>query len=602
MHQKGISMRINLLFRSPLVWRIFNLLLLLLLLTYLCLRMNVTYLTASSSFILTFLQHPGTSSGVSVVTFHNDNLRTGQNLNETLLNTRNVNAQHFGKRVSYPVDGQVYAQPLFVPHVHLRGHYFNVVYVATENDSVYAFDADQMHVVAPLWKRSFLHLPEVTTVSSADVFRKFPHQDIQPSIGITSTPVIDLTSNTMYVVAMTKEHGNQDVQRLHALDITNGTDRPGSPIIISALIKGQGYDRSNGRPSLIALDTTQANQRPALLLLNNVVYIAWGGFGDTDPYHGWLLGYTYNGTAFRLVGVFNTTPDGQEGGIWMSGAGPAADSQGNIYLTTGNGTFDLAQQGQRDAGNSFVKLSTQHGIALSDYFTPFNHQCLDGRDEDLGAGGVLLLPDQLNTAHPHLLIGVGKEGRIYLLNRDHLGQFHNYPGSLQCSSPEEARTTIDQIMQELPASSTGGFFGIPAFWVGTATSGQLIYIGEAGDHLKSFQLSRDTLSATTTAGTAETFGFPGVTPSISSNGSDPGTGIAWIIAPASCDGPGCAPQGPGVLRAYDATNLRVELYNSEQNVVRDGLDSYVKFSVPTIANGRVFVGTQTSLNIYGLLT
>ncbi len=562
---------------------------LLLLLICLCLTMNVTYMTDSASFILTFPQNPGTSSEVSVATYHNDNLRTGQNLNETLLNTGNINAQHFGKRVSYPVDGQIYAQPLFVPDVLMKDHRFNVVYVATENDSVYAFDADQMHVVAPLWKRSFLHLPVVTTVPSADVFSKYPHQDIEPSIGITSTPVIDLTTNTMYVVAMTKEHGNQYVQLLHALDITTGTDRPGSPITIFALIKGEAYDRSNAG---ISFDTRQANQRPALLLLNNVVYIAWGGFGDTDPYHGWLLGYTYNGRAFRLVDVFNTTPDGQEGGIWMSGAGPAADSQGNIYLTTGNGTFDVAQSGQRDAGSSFVKLSTQHGIVLSDYFTPFNHQCLDSRDEDLGAGGVLLLPDQPHTVHTHL----------HLLDRDHLGQFRSYPGSLQCGSTEEARTTIDQVTQELPASSTGGFFGTPAYWIGTATSGQLVYIGEAGDHLKSFQLSRGTLSARATAETGETFGYPGVTPSISSNRSNPGTGIVWIIAPASCDGPGCAPQGPGVLHAYDASNIRVELYNSEQNITRDGLDSYVKFSVPTIANGKVFVGTQTSLNIYGLFT
>jgi hypothetical protein len=210
----------------------------------------------------------------------------------------------------------------------------------------FIFDADQMHVVAPLWKRSFLHLPDVATVPSANVFRKFPHQDIEPSIGITSTPVIDLTTNTMYVVAMTEEHGNQYVQRLHALDITKGTDRSGSPMTIFALIKGEGYDRSEGTPSQVTFHSRQANQRPALLFVNNVVYITWRAFGDTDPYHGWVLGYTYNGRAFRLVGVFNTTPDGQEGGIWMSGAGPAADSQGNVYLTTGNGTFDLAQPGQ----------------------------------------------------------------------------------------------------------------------------------------------------------------------------------------------------------------------------------------------------------------
>src|SRR6266478_5111798 len=331
--------------------------------------------------MLTFYQHLAMQSDLSVLTFHNDNLRTGQNLNETILNTSNVTAQHFGKRVSYPVDGQLYAQPLFVNDVIINGHHYNVVYVATENDSIYAFDADQMHAVAPLWKTNFLHLPDVTSVSSSDVFEKYPNHDIQPSIGITSTPVIDLTTNTMYVVPMTKEDGNQYVQRLHALDITTGKDKPGSPITILALVHGAGYDKSQGRPSLVAFYPRQANQRPALLFVQGVVYIAWGGFGDTDPYHGWLLGYTYNGQAFQKIGVYNTTPDGQEGGIWMSGAGPAADAQGNVYLTTSNGTFDLDQPGQRDASNSFVKLSTQNGLALSDYFTPYNQACLSGRDE-----------------------------------------------------------------------------------------------------------------------------------------------------------------------------------------------------------------------------
>jgi hypothetical protein len=536
------------------------------------------------------------------LTYHNDNLRTGQNLNETFLNTSNVNAQHFGKRVAYPVDGQVYAQPLFVPDVTIKGHHYNVVYVVTENDSVYAFDADQVHVVAPLWKTSFLHLPIVTTVSSIDVFGKYPSHDIQPSIGITATPVIDLTTNTMYVVAMTKEYGNRYMQRLHALDITTGKDMPGSPMTILALVKGEGYDKIEGIPSMVPFNARQADQRPALLFVNGVVYIAWGAFGDTDPYHGWLIGYTYNGNAFQQVSVYNTTPDGQEGGIWMSGAGPSADAEGNVYLVTSNGTFDLDQPGHKDAGNSILKLNTRNGLTLSDYFTPFNQKCLDGRDEDIGAGGVLLLPEQPHTSHPRLLVVVGKEGRIYVIDQEHMGQFHRYPGAFQCNTNAETRTDIDQIMQELPSMSTGGFFGIPGYWAGTATSGQLVYIGEAGDHLKSFHLSGDTLSARATAQTPETFTFPGVTPSISSNKDVPGTGIVWVISPASCGGPGCAPSGPGVLRAYNATNIRDELYNSEQNFTRDRLDSYTKFSVPTIANGKVFVGTQTSLNIYGLLT
>ncbi|HLH63211.1 MAG TPA: hypothetical protein VKV20_16135 [Ktedonobacteraceae bacterium] len=544
-----------------------------------------------------------TPSDGSVLTYHNDNFRTGQNLNETLLNTGNVNVQRFGKLVSYPVDGQIYTQPLFVPHLRIRGRQYNVVYVATENDSVYAFDADQRHTEAPLWKTSFLHSPAVTTVPSSDIFKKYPHQDIEPYVGITGTPVIDRIANTMYVVAMTKEHGNQYVQRLHALDIMTGKERAGSPVTISAFVRGKGYDASNASFSRIALNIRQANQRPALLLVNGVIYIAWAGFGDTDPYHGWVIGYSYNGRAFQQVAVYNTTPDGQEGGVWMSGAGPAADAEGNIYLTVGNGNFDLAQQGQRDAGDSFVKLSTHNGLVLSDYFTPFNQACLSGRDADLGAGGVLLLPEQPYTIHPNLLIGAGKEGRIYVLDRDHMGQFHSYPGApLQCGSIEERRTNIDQVLQELPADSTDSFFGIPAYWVGTATTGQLVYIGEAGDHLKSFQLNGDTLASKATAQTPESFSYPGATPSISSNLRVPGSGIIWVISPASCGGPGCVPGGPGVLRAYDATNVARELYNSEQDAARDRLDSYVKFSLPTIAAGKVFVGTETSLTIYGLET
>src|SRR5438132_12167990 len=448
--RKGSLMHVNLYTRSPRTARIFIVLILLLIACLYLGGRTAQYVSGFSSLVLTTYQHLATQSDDSVLTFHNDTLRTGQNLNRTCLDKVNVNPQHVGKRVSYPVDVQVYTQPLFVHDVVIQGHHDHVVYVATENDSVYAFDADQVHVVAPLWKTSFLHLPDVTAVPSSDVFGKYPNHDIQPSVGITATPVIDLTTNTMYVVAMTKEHGNQYVQRLHALDITTGKDKPGSPVIILASLQGTGYDKSKGTPSIVPFNSREANQRPALLFVNGVVYIAWGGFGDTDPYHGWVIGYTYNGAAFQQVAVFNSTPDGQEGGIWMSGAGPAADAQGNVYLTIGNGSFDLDQTGQRDAGDSFVKLSTRNGLVLSDYFTPFNQECLDGRDEDLGAGGVLLLPEQPHTAHPHLLIGVGKEGRIYVLDRDQLGQFHGYSGTLQCSSKEESRTNIDQVVQELP--------------------------------------------------------------------------------------------------------------------------------------------------------
>jgi hypothetical protein len=490
----------------------------------------------------------------------------------------------------------VYAQPLFLPDVNINGRTYNVVFVATEHDSVYAFDADQTTAIAPLWKTSFLN-PTTTTVPSTDLFRRYGIEDISPEIGITSTPVIDPATNTLYVVTMTKENGNQYTYQLHALDVKTGLEKSGSPITIQASISGTGYDNSGDK---ISFNAYAENQRTALLLSNGVVYISWASFGDTDPYHGWLIGYTYNGIAFQQVdtNVYNATPNGQEGGVWMSGSGPAVDNDGNIYLMTGNGTYDL-DTGGPNAGDSFIKLSTKNGLKLSDYFTPFNQSCLAAYDYDLGSGGVLLLPDQMNTPYPHLLIGAGKEGRIYVVNRDNMGHYTN-DAKLACGTPEADQITIDKVLQELPASTTGSQYSTPGYWASTGV--QWVYISGSDNNLKAFQLSNDALSLTPTSITPESFQFPGATPSISSNGNTRGTGIVWIISPpAGCYYDGCTPHGPGVLRAYDAANLGNELYNSTQNSSRDQLDSYVKFSVPTVANGKVFVGTSTGLSIYGLI-
>jgi hypothetical protein len=546
--------------------------------------------------------HPAASAtidNIAVTTFHNDNYRTGQNLHETILTTANVNAAHFGKRVSYPVDGLIYAQPLVVPNVLIKGKRYTVVYVATENDSVYAFDADQRRAVPPLWHTSFLHPPSVTAVPSIELYKKYPNKDITPQVGITGTPVIDPATGILYVVAFTKEH-RQYVQRLHALDISTGREKPGSPITIQASVPGHGYDNDNG---VVRFTAKTANQRAGLLLLDNVIYIAWGAFGDTDPYHGWLISYSYNGTRLQKVdaSVYNDTPDGQEGGIWMGGTAPSVDTDGNIYLTTGNGTFDL-NTGGHNAANSFIKLSSQNGLHLIDTFTPFNATCLDGRDEDLGSGGVLILPDQAGSdSHPHILIGGGKEGRIYLLDRESLGTF-TANSAIQCNTNEEKRTDIDQVAQELPPGTTGLLFGSMSYWNGTATSGQFVYIGGFNDNLKAFQIDNGELATSPASRTSENFAFSGVTPSISSNGNADGTGIVWINSSSNCRKLPCTPTGLSVLHAYDATNLRKELYNSEQRPSRDHLASYVKFSVPTVANGKVFVGTHTSLAIYGLLS
>jgi hypothetical protein len=534
------------------------------------------------------------SGGYSVTTYRNDHFRTGQNLNETVLNTSNVNVQQFGKRVSYPVDGNVFAQPLYVPHVLVGGSYHDVVYVATSNDSVYAFDADQTSATAPLWQTSFLHLPVITTVPLTDVFPDYNAPGPVPQFGITGTPVIDPTTGTLYVDAMTKEHGHVYVHRLHALDITTGREKPGSPIAIEGSVPGTGYDSYNGS---IDFDAMHENQRTALLLSNGVIYLGWASFGSTDPYHGWLMSYTYDGSGFHQVGIYSTTADSRQGGVWMGASGPAADQNGNIYITSGNGFFNLAAGGV-SAGDTVLKLNP-NSLSVSDYFTPSNQACLDNGDLDLGSSGPLLLPNQTGTATPHLLIQTGKEGRPYVINRDYMGGYTPDP-NLQCGTAEEG-TQHDNVVQELPFGTVGKLLATPAYWQGTASSGQFVYFGGINDTLKAFQLTNGRLSSAPVSQSAETFGYAGAVPSVSSNGSVPGTGIVWISGPASCTTPGCTPGGQNALRAYDATNLSKELYNSEMNPARDRLDSYMKFSAPTIADGKVFVGTQTSLTIYGLL-
>ena len=537
-----------------------------------------------------------TPQNTAVLTFHNDLFRSGQNLNETILNTNNVNSQRFGKRVSYPVDGQIYTQPLFVPNVTIRGRTYNVVYIATENDSVYAFDADQRTATAPLWHTSFIHRPAITPAPPGNVYTNHRNQDITPRIGITGTPVIDLASGTLFVVAFTLEKGSP-VQRLHGLDITTGRDRPGSPVVIKASIKGRGYDSKNG---WISFRADRGNQRAALLLYRGIVYICEAAFGDSDPYHGWIIGY--DATTYRQVAhaMYSDSPDGQKGGIWMSGSAPAVDNNDYMYLTTGNGDMNL-NKGGRNAGDSIVKLDIKHSLLVSDYFAPFNQACLDGRDDDLSSGGVLLLPNQ-RSGHPHVLVAIGKEGRVYVIEREHMGHFTADP-HLTCNTVEEKRVNVDKILQELPPLTVGRLFGIPAYWSGAKNSSQFIYVGGFNDSLRALPILHNGLLAShASSQSPEKFAFSGATPSVSSNGNTPGTGIVWVNGPSRCFSPGCNPQGSGVLRAYDATNLGRELYNSQQNAARDRADSYVKFSVPTIANGKVFVGTATRLDIYGLLT
>ena len=513
------------------------------------------------------------AANVNVLTGHNDNARTGQNTNETVLTPSNVNATGFGKIFSYTVDGYVYAQPLVVTNVTIPAKgVHNVLYVATEHDSVYAFDADTNAGTnaAPLWQVSFINpAAGVTTVTSGDV----SCGDLVPEIGITSTPVIDAANGTIYVEAKTKEvttNGTIFVHRLHALDLTSGAEKFGGPTVIQASVSGTG-DGNDGSGH-VPFDPLRHMNRAALLLNNGVVYIGSASHCDNGPYHGWLIGC--GAQTMALSNVFNTTPNGGLGGIWQAGGGPAADTSGNIYFITGNGTFDGSTN--QDYGDSFVKLSTTNGLAVADFFTPNNQSALESADLDLGSGGAVALPDEAGgtTTNLHLLVGAGKEGTIYLIRRDNLGHFH--PGS------------DSQIKQSI-VSAIGGSFDTPAYFNKT-----VYYLG-AGDVLKAFKISGGTITTTPASQSSTSFGFPGATPSVSANGAD--NAIVWAI---QSDAYGSS--GPAVLHAYNATNVSLELYTSSASGTRDVPGPAVKFTVPTIANGKVYVGAQYALAVFGLGT
>jgi hypothetical protein len=500
------------------------------------------------------------ASNSAVLTYKSDTLRTGQYPNETILNTGNVNSSHFGKHVSYPVDGQVYAQPLFVPNLSINGGTHNVAFVSTEHDSVYAFDADQKSAISPLWHVNFTDPSHsINTVSSAnDVHCTV----LSPEYGITGTATIDVNAKTMYVVAATREPGGV-FEHLHALDITTGKERSGSPLLIKASVPGTGDGSVNG---IIDFNASHQLQRPGLLLMNGIVYIAFGSYCDQDPYHGWIIGY--DSTSLQQTTVYNNSRNGVRGAIWQSGGGLVGDTNGNIYYQVGNGTFDI-NTGGPDIGDAVVKLSTLGGLKLVDYFAPFNQGCLDTIDLDLGSAGALLIPSH------NELISVGKEGRIAVLNRDKLGKYtiiHN-----PCSN--QNLTNVDKVLQELPPNTaSGGCWSTPAYWNGS--TGEYVYFGEVGDHVKAFKLTNGLLSTSPTSQTPESLGYPGGNVAISSNGPMANTGIVWVIDPSA------------TLRAYDATNLGHELFNSK-------LPSYIKFTTPIIANGEVFIGTGGSLEIYG---
>jgi hypothetical protein len=530
-----------------------------------------------------------------IVTYHYDLARDGVNSQEFALTAANVKATTFGKLFSCAVDGAVYTEPLWLPALNINGSVHNVVFAATQHDSLYAFDADATPC-QQLWHANLLDAAHggaanETSVCWSDVGSGFG--DIQPEVGVTGTPVIDPASNTLYIVGKSETGGcgtgNPKVfhQRLHAIDIITGNESQ-TPALISASVSGTGDGSSAG---ILNFDPQSEGQRPGLGLLKNVtvsgsiydiVYISWASHEDVFPYHGWILGYNAANVQQRLQ-VFNTTPNGGLGGIWMSGNAPAIDALGNLYVVTGNGTFD-ADTGGSDYGDSMLRIGTTGALTFTDYFTPFNESSLNAVDGDLGSGGVVLLPDQ-TVGPPHLLVGGGKQGLIYLLDRDNMGQF---------------LASGDNVVQEFQADN--GSWTTPAFWQNA------LFIAGSGDHgscdsLKMYQFNSSTAGLFNTnpsSSSAHCFQFPGATPVVSSSGGS--NGIVWA-AEVGCYSTAASPCGSAaILFAYDANNLATEFWDSSQAAnQRDQAGNAVKFTVPTVANGKVYIGTRTELNVYGLL-
>ena len=536
--------------------------------------MHIRFLTRATwslIFILGMLMGgvAGFASGqVAVTTHHNDNSRTGQNLTETVLNTSNVNVSNFGKLFSRNVDGQIYAQPLYVPDLAIAGQIRNAVYVATQNNSVYAFDADDPNASAPLWNVNF-----GTPVPSTDVASDCA--DITPQIGITSTPVIDSSTSTLYVVAKTKDVSDGTYYfNLHALDLGTGTEKFGGPTQITAQVAGNGAGSSGG---ILTLDPLHQFNRPGLLLLNDTVYVAFGGACETPPWHGWIFGYS--ASTLQQVSVLNTTPNGSDGGIWGGGEGLLADSANNIYVMTGNGTFDAPTGG--DYGDSVLKISTASGLSILDYFTPTNQADLNNADMDLGSGGPMALPGT------NLIVGSGKDGILRLVDTTNLGGYS---------------TVSNNNLQNFQGTTGLVFTGAPIYW-NSPNYGPVIYVWADSDTLKAYQFANGIFQTTPVSqGTiVEAAGGSNSVPlSLSANGNRAGTGIIWGSGALSQNGNHQTVSG--ILWAFDATDLTNELWDSNQDPARDDPGDYAKFSPPTIANGKVYEPTfSNQLVVYGLL-
>jgi hypothetical protein len=505
----------------------------------------------------------GAAAGTDVLTYKNDLSRSGQNLTETTLTPTNVSSSTFGLLRNLAVDGKVDAQPLYVSRLNASGSAHNVVFTATEHDSVYAFDADTGSV---LWQVTLLAAGETLSDTRGC-------GQVTPEIGVTSTPVIDRSAGahgTLYVVAMSKDASSNYHQRLHALDLTTGAELLNGPAEITA-----AYPTAAGGATMF--NPGQYEERAALLLSNGTIYTSWTSHCDIAPYFGWVI--AYSASTLSRTAVLNVAPNSGGGGpaIWMSGGGPAADSAGNIFLLTANGAFETTMDANgfpngQDYGNSFLKISTAGGsLSVADYFTMYNEVAESAADEDLGSGGEMLLPDLTDSTNTvrHLVIGAGKDGNIYVVNRDSMGKFNSSGNS--------------QIWQQVGGALTS-VFSTPAYFNGS------VYYGDVGATLKAFAISNAKLAAAPQSQSAAQFAYPGTAPSVSANGTS--NAIVW--AHENTD--------PAVLHAYDAANLAHELYNSNQAAGnRDHFGTGNKFITPTVADGKVFVGTTAGVAVLGLL-
>jgi hypothetical protein len=516
----------------------------------------------SSSAKLTVAAGTTMAAGVDVTTYKYDLNRSGQNLAESALTLANVASSTFGLLRRLPVDGRVDAQPLYLSALSTAGGTFNTLFVATEHDSVYAFDSDSGAV---LWHVSLLGTGEKASDTRGC-------SQVSPEIGITSTPVIDRSAGahgTMYVVAMSIDSSSNYHQRLHALDVTTGTELLNGPVDISASFPATGTATSS-------FDAKSYEERAALLLANGTIYTSWTSHCDDAPYGGWIISYAQSTLARN--GVLNVAANSSSGpAIWMAGGGPAVDASGNIYLLTANGAFETTMDAKgfpsaQDYGNSFLKISSAAaGLSVLDYFTMSNEVAESNADQDLGSGGELLLPDLMDSTSTvrHLMVGAGKDGNIYVVDRDSMGKFS---------------ASSNKNYQTLTGVLPGGIWSTPAYFNGT------LYYGNVSGTLKAFAISSAKLSAAPQSQSTTQFTYPGTAPSVSANGT--ANGIVWAHENTS----------PAVLHAYDATNLAHELYNSNQAAAnRDQFGAGNKYITPIVADGKVFVGTGGAVAVFGLL-